>query len=63
MSVRRNKNGYISVGVHISLGFHVVFQRDPTLIYLLGRTVFLTQGCEGCLALRAKGQRPAGGGW
>ena len=46
----------------LALGFHVVFQRDPTLSYLLGRVVFLTQGCEVCQALQAEGQKLTGWG-
>lgn len=56
--VRKNRNGLINIGVHVALGFHVVFQRDPALTYLLGRAVFLTQGCEVCQALRAEDQKP-----
>lgn len=37
------------------------FQRDPTLTYLLCRTVFLTQDSEVCQALRAEGQEPREG--
>lgn len=40
----------------------MVFQRDPALTYLLGRAVFLTQGCEVCQALRAEDQKASGVG-
>ena len=46
----------------LALGFHVVLQRDPALSYLLGRVVFLTQGCEVCQALQAEGQKLTGWG-